>query len=161
MLCYLAALPLVILAALAVFAVVRLLQQSGARNLLGPTGAPTHPIVFEVLHSGWAGWLQILFVASVMAPLVEETMFRGVLYRHLREATGRWGWFASVALSALLASFVFAALHPQGWLGIPVLMALALGFTAAREWRGSLLPSMTVHALNNAMVLLLLILMAG
>ena len=120
-----------------------------------------HPIVFEVTHAGWGSWLQILFVASVMAPLVEETMFRGVLYRHLREATGRLRHGASVVLSALAASFVFAALHPQGVAAIPLLMALAFGFTAAREWRGSLLASMTIHALNNAIALLLLILTAG
>ena len=60
-----------------------------------------------------------------------------------------------------MVSFIFAAIHPQGALGIPVLMAPAIGFTAAREWRGSLVPSMTVHALNNGLVLLLLILTAG
>ena len=40
-------------------------------------------------------------------------------------------------------------------------MALAFGFTAAREWRGSLVPSMTVHALHNGTLLVLLILTAG
>jgi membrane protease YdiL (CAAX protease family) len=122
---------------------------------------PNHPIVGDVLHSDWLGWLQILFVASVGAPFVEETMFRGVLYRHLREATAGRGRWRSVVVSALVAAFLFAALHPQGLLGILPLMALACGFTAAREWRGSLVPSMTVHALHNGMLTVMLILAAG
>lgn len=151
--CYLAALPVVIVLVLALFALLQ----------LGPKWitAPTHPIVFKVLQSGWWGWIQALFFASVVAPLMEETMFRGVLYRHLREATGRLGRGWSVVLSALVVSFVFAALHPQGVLAIPVLMTLAFGFTAAREWRGTLVPSMTVHALHNGALMLALILAAG
>ncbi len=77
-------------------------------------------------------WIQIVFVASVVAPIMEETMFRGVLYRHMREATGRMGRWRSVILSALVVSFVFAEPHPQGLLAVPVLMALAFGFTAAQ-----------------------------
>ncbi len=151
--CYLAALPVVIVLMLVVVLTIQ----------LGPKWIkpPTHPIAGDVLHSDWWGWLQILFVASVGAPIVEETMFRGVLYRHLREATaGRGRWY-SVVVSALVAAFLFAAVHPQGWLGVPPLMGLACGFTAAREWRGSLIPSMTVHALHNGTLLLMLILAAG
>ena len=88
-----------IFAALAILAVVKILQKTGRGDLFGPNGTPTHPVVFEVLHGGWPQWLQILFVASVMAPLLEETMFRGVLYRHLREATDRMGRVASVVLA--------------------------------------------------------------
>jgi membrane protease YdiL (CAAX protease family) len=152
-LCYLAALPIVIVFMLMVVLVLQ----------LGPKWItpPTHPIAGEVLHSGWWGWLQILFVASIGAPFVEETMFRGVLYRHLREATAGRGRWRSVVISALAAAFIFAALHPQGLLGILPLMALACGFTAAREWRGSLVPSITVHALHNGMLTLMLILAAG
>jgi membrane protease YdiL (CAAX protease family) len=152
-LCYLAALPIVIV----VMLIVVLVIQHGPKWIT----PPTHPIAGDVLHSDWWGWLQILFVASVGAPFVEETMFRGVLYRHLREATAVRGRWRSVVVSALIAAFIFAALHPQGWLGIPPLMALACGFTAAREWRASLVPSMTVHALHNGALLLMLILATG
>jgi membrane protease YdiL (CAAX protease family) len=152
-LCYLATFPVLIVLML----MVALLLQHGPKWLT----PPSHPIVGEVLHGGWWAWLQTLFVASVGAPLVEETMFRGVLYRHLREATAGRGRWRSVVISALVAAFIFAALHPQGLLGILPLMALACGFTAAREWRASLVPSMTVHALHNGMLTLMLILAAG
>jgi membrane protease YdiL (CAAX protease family) len=116
---------------------------------------PSHPIVQVLVHGDAWVWLQILLVASVLAPLVEETMFRGVLYRHLRDLTGRWGRLVSILVSASLVSFIFAVIHPQGWAGVPVLMGLAFSFALVREWRGSLLPAMVAHGLNNTLALLL------
>jgi membrane protease YdiL (CAAX protease family) len=105
--------------------------------------------------------LQIFFLASVVAPLVEEIMFRGVLYRHLREASYKLGFVVSFLVSAFVVSFIFAAIHPQGLLAIPVLMALAFGFTVAREWRGTLVPCMIAHGVNNGIALLLGIVILG
>jgi membrane protease YdiL (CAAX protease family) len=105
--------------------------------------------------------LQIFFLASIVAPIVEETMFRGVLYRHLREATRWLDPVASILISALVSSFIFAVIHPQGVLYVPVLMALALGFVLAQEWRGTLLPGIVGHGLNNGLVLLISIVMLG
>jgi membrane protease YdiL (CAAX protease family) len=122
-----------------------------------PPGGPSHPVVEVVLHAGWWVRLQVILVAAVFAPIVEETMFRGVLYRHLRDALGHFGTFVSIALSATLTSFVFAIIHPQGLLGVPMLMAIAFGLTLAREWRGTLVPGMVQHGLNNGLVMVLLI----
>jgi membrane protease YdiL (CAAX protease family) len=123
---------------------------------LGKVPKPTHPIVQVMGHLDWPLLLQLLFLASVVAPLVEETMFRGFLYRHLREVTGRWGRGFSVLYSALVVSFLFAAIHPQGWVAIPALMALAFVFALMREWRGTLIPSMVAHGINNGLIMLLL-----
>jgi membrane protease YdiL (CAAX protease family) len=84
-------------------------------------------------------------------------MFRGVLYRHLRDATSSVGYVGSVLASALATSFVFAAIHPQGWIAVPALMSLAMAFTLAREWRGTLLPSMIAHGINNGLLTWILI----
>ena len=122
---------------------------------------PIHPIV-EFLVNGSALDRFLVFVdACVLAPIVEETMFRGVLYRHLRELSHTWPWLGSVVFSGTVVSFIFAAIHPQGLLAVPVLMALAYGFTIAREWRGTLVPSMVGHALNNGLVVLFVILLMG
>ncbi len=118
-----------------------------------PAVFPAHPIIEMLAGSGWWGIFQVLFLGSVVAPIVEETMFRGVLYRHLRESTCRWPLFLSFAASALVVSFVFAAIHPQGLLAVPALMSLAFGFTIMREWRGSLISCMIAHGLNNALVM--------
>jgi membrane protease YdiL (CAAX protease family) len=96
-----------------------------------------------------------------LAPLVEETMFRGALYRHLREASAGWGRVSSVVVSTFLSSFLFAVIHPQGWLAVPVLGGLAAVFALAREWRQSLVPPMVAHAVNNGITTLVLLMMAG
>jgi membrane protease YdiL (CAAX protease family) len=159
--CYVTALPLVVLAFLFVAVAMQVQQRLGWQPDRGPLAPPGHPATGLALHSDWWGRLQLLLLASVAAPVLEETMFRGVLYRHLREATGRLGRGLSFVVSALAVSFVFAVVHPQGLLGVPVLMALACGFAAAREWRSSLVASMTAHALNNAAVLWLTITLGG
>jgi membrane protease YdiL (CAAX protease family) len=152
---YVAALPLVLAALLVTFGLMRLFRQLGWP--VSPLG-PSHPVVGLALRADVWTWLQLAFLACVAAPIIEEVMFRGLLYRHLREATGRAHPAASVLLSAVASSFVFAALHPQGVLGIPVLMALAVAFALAREWRETLVPPMVAHGLNNGAVLLVLML---
>ena len=42
-----------------------------------------------------------------------------------------------------------------------MLMSLAFGFVMAREWRGTLLPGMLAHGLNNGVVLMLSIMILG
>jgi membrane protease YdiL (CAAX protease family) len=59
-----------------------------------------------------------------------------------------------------VVSFLFAVIHPQGFLAVPPLMSLALAFTLMREWRGTLLPPMIAHGINNAVATLLLFLMS-
>jgi membrane protease YdiL (CAAX protease family) len=154
---YLAALPLAAAGLAATLALIFLQRHyGGGPDPLRPGEGPSHPIVGVALRADGRVWLQLVLVASVAAPVVEETMFRGVLYRHLREATGRLAPALSALVSALASSFVFAVIHPQGWLGVPLLMALALAFALAREWRGSLVPGMVAHGLNNGVAALLL-----
>jgi membrane protease YdiL (CAAX protease family) len=104
------------------------------------------------MSGDWTVYVQALVVAAVIAPIVEETMFRGVLYRHLRDASAAWGWLKSVILSATVVSFIFAVAHVLGVATVPAYMALAYGFTIAREWRGTLIPAMLGHAVHNTLV---------
>jgi membrane protease YdiL (CAAX protease family) len=122
-----------------------------------PVETPTHPIVEWLGHPDWRLLLQVVILASVLAPLVEEAMFRGVLYRHLRNASARLGRHWSFLVSALVVSFIFAVIHPQGALAVPALMALAFGLNILREWRGSLLPSMIVHGVHNGLTTFVLV----
>jgi membrane protease YdiL (CAAX protease family) len=113
----------------------------------------THPIINEpVDHANQV--LELVLLACVGAPIVEETMFRGALLGHLR---ARFGWW----ISAPVVSLIFAAIHPQGWVAIPVLGAIALVLAGLREWRGSLVASMTAHAMNNGVAVALMVLLMG
>lgn len=125
----------------------------GAMGSLLAQEAPSHPIVeYLVRDDPWTRF-KLIFLACVVAPIVEEAMFRGVLYRHLRELTRDFGGGWSFALSALLVSFIFAVIHPQGLLFVPMLMGVAMGLTIGREWRGTLLPSIGTHAIHNGILL--------
>jgi membrane protease YdiL (CAAX protease family) len=160
--CYTAALPLLVVGIL-LSLVLKLVQDKliAPPDPFGPSGDPAHPMIVIVnSHSAWI-WLQAFFVAGVVAPVVEETMFRGVLYRHLREATRRFGGALSALVSALAVSFVFAVIHPQGFQAVPVLMALAFGFSLAREWRGTVLSAMIAHGVHNTGITLMLLLVAA
>lgn len=123
--------------------------------LLQPTAPPQHPVQQEIALAGTPELLGILLLAAVIVPPVEEIMFRGVLYRHLREATGRLGAVASFLVAALLSSGLFAAIHPQGIAFAPVLAALAVAFCIARELLGGLGPAIVAHGITNGVVVLL------
>jgi membrane protease YdiL (CAAX protease family) len=90
-------------------------------------------------------------MACVWAPVVEETFFRGALFGYLRQ---HMPW----AVSGVLAGLLFAIVHPQGLIAVPVLAAIGFNFSAIREWRGSIIASMSAHALNNGTIFLLLFL---
>jgi membrane protease YdiL (CAAX protease family) len=107
---------------------------------------PTHPVVFNLSKSP----LLLFLLACVYAPFAEETLFRGALYGYLRRS---FPWL----VSAIISSLIFAILHPQGWVAIPVIGVIGFNLSTIREWRGSAIASMTAHALNNGSVILILI----
>ncbi|MFM2164812.1 MAG: hypothetical protein RL325_1249 [Planctomycetota bacterium] len=149
-LCYLSAVPL-LAAGLVVFAILSMI----AKLLEGPTAPPSHPAV-EMLGGAGAGRILMLFLlASVTAPIVEEIMFRGFLYGHLRGSCAPRIRVASMIVAALASSVVFAIIHPQGVLFVPALGGLAVGFCLFREVRGSLVAPMVAHGINNAVTLTL------
>ncbi len=155
---YFSALPLIVPAALLVMLLVAIGGMFQEVTEFGSPATPGHPIE-EYVANGNYMMIALIFVAvSICAPVVEETMFRGVLYRHLRDLTGKLGIWFSVLFSAIFNGFIFAACHPQGLFGIPVLMVLAFGFSMAREWRGSLLSPMLMHAAHNAFVTCIMLL---
>lgn len=79
--------------------------------------------------------------AVVVAPLVEETVFRGFIYGVLKRYTD--GWFAALCSAAL-----FAVVHMHVGSFVP-LFVLALGFCVAYERTGCLLVPMFMHAFFN------------
>jgi len=132
------------------------LQERG-QDSLESTAGPSHPIVEYLISGDWPTRIVLLVVAAVAAPIVEETMFRGVFYRHLRGAGASLATWVSVVLATLINALVFAAIHPQGWVAIPALMSLAIAFSLMREWRGTVIPSMLMHGLSNFIVMTLAI----
>ncbi len=124
-------------------------------SLLGPGPPPSHPIQDEIASAGAGQLLSLLVIAAVIVPPIEEIVFRGVLYRHLREAFGRVGSLLGFAAAALASSLLFAALHPQGLGFVPILASLAVAFCIARELTGSVVPAIVAHGVSNAAIVAL------
>ncbi|MFM9942940.1 MAG: lysostaphin resistance A-like protein [Hyphomicrobiaceae bacterium] len=95
-------------------------------------------------------WLCFL-AAAILAGLIEEIVFRGILSRTLEStALGFWG-------GATLASAIFAVMHLQyGLVGQIVVFAMGLTFSWLRASTGSIWPGVVTHALNNALALLIM-----
>ncbi|MDX2115152.1 MAG: type II CAAX endopeptidase family protein [Planctomycetota bacterium] len=117
-------------------------------------GDAAHPVAGEFGGQSFWGTLELLLLLTVWAPVVEETFFRGALLAHLRR---RW----ALPLAAVVSAVLFAIIHPQGVLGVPVVGAIGVNLALIREWRGSLLACMAGHALNNGFVGILLVLVMG
>jgi len=92
--------------------------------------------------------IMIIVFAVAIAPVAEEFLFRFFLYGVLRRYFGR---FLGLITNALL----FAAVHTHLPSFAP-LFVLGSCFTLAYEWSGSILVSMTMHALFNSVSLTML-----
>ncbi len=149
-LCYVSAVPLLAIG-LVVFAALSAVSEA----LFGKSPSPSHPVV-EMFHGASSLDIVMLFMlASVTAPIVEEIVFRGLLYGHLRGVVAPRIRVVSAIVAAIGSSFVFAVIHPQGVLFVPALGGLAVGFCLYREVRGSLIAPMVAHGVNNAVTLLI------
>jgi membrane protease YdiL (CAAX protease family) len=87
-----------------------------------------------------------LLLLAVLAPLVEELVFRGLLYGWV---AGRWGGTAGLIVSSLL----FAAAHVEP-AHVVLVLPLGLLFGWLRRRTDSLLPSLFSHIANNGFALL-------
>ncbi|GMU50896.1 MAG: hypothetical protein AMXMBFR33_00420 [Candidatus Xenobia bacterium] len=96
-------------------------------------------------------WLGVLVVLA--GPWFEELLFRGLVYRALRPAAGRWG-------AAVISAALFAVAHgdPSGLL--PYLV-LGIIFAQTVELTGSVFPAFVAHGLFNGQTYLLLCLLSA
>ncbi|MDX6228257.1 MAG: protease family protein [Frankiales bacterium] len=109
-------------------------------------------------HFGLVGLTLVCIGAVLVAPVAEETLFRGVL---LRAGMRRWGF----ARAALLSSLLFGAFHAYeaaslAGAGVLVLNTAAFGMIQCLLVRrtGRLTPCAITHGLINALALLLALL---
>ena len=114
----------------------------------------TNPLLDMVLGAsdGWA-LLAFALTAVVLAPLFEETLFRGVLLPVIGQ---RYGGFWAVVVSALVFGIAHLSLGE-----LPALVVLGLGLGWLRLHSGRLAPSVVMHGLWNGLTFVNLLLLAG
>ena len=93
-----------------------------------------------ILYNGW-----LIFVIVIVAPVVEELLFRGII---LSRWANKWGAKRAIIFSSLL----FGVLHVEGTLGMIVFgVVMSLLYLRTR----TLLVPMAFHMLNNAIAVAL------
>jgi membrane protease YdiL (CAAX protease family) len=148
---YLALLPVVIAGVLVMLV---LLAIQGHFFPVDPDSAGATNPILELVKSLDPFILTLLFVmATVWAPLCEELIFRGALFRHLRSRV-------ALPLAAILSAMVFGMMHGYALIQLIPVTILGFNFALIRAWRGSLIGPIAAHALNNAVVLSLLFALA-
>jgi len=98
----------------------------------------------EFVH-GWllagAGFIPIV----ILAPLVEEIVFRGYLYTSVRRVTSPW-------VACLMTGVLFGVIHGYSLAGLVEVCWMGFWFAMLYEKTGSLLVCILAHALNNLWV---------
>jgi membrane protease YdiL (CAAX protease family) len=99
-----------------------------------------------LVESSIAARLATAFVAVVTAPLVEELVYRGVLYSAIERTLG-----VGVAVGAV--SLLFAGVHVFQYVNnisvIMVITLLSITLTLVRAYSGKVLPSFIIHLVFN------------
>jgi membrane protease YdiL (CAAX protease family) len=112
---------------------------------------PKQQTVVQVLETATDPGQRIIFAltAIIMAPLIEETMFRGILYPLLKQQGYRrlalWG-----------TSLLFAAIHTNLLTFLPLFL-FAVVLVMLYEWTDTMIAPITAHAAFNAINFTLLL----
>jgi len=97
------------------------------------------------LHAGEAGWVGLAFMllsACVAAPIAEEVLYRGILFRSLGNRLG-------VAGGAWASSIIFALLHIYDGYGLASVGVFGFGCAVLYAATGSLTTVICFHMLYN------------
>jgi membrane protease YdiL (CAAX protease family) len=128
------------LACLPVVVVVGLVWQNGLQALGFPVEKQESIDIFANAHAPL--WLAFLFAfAVIIAPVTEELVHRGAIFRYARGRLPRW-------LALLGPAVLFAGLHLNLGSFAP-LTALGIVFSLAYERTGDIRVSMIAHGLFN------------
>ncbi len=118
-------------------------------NFLSLVFPPPEPVALERLFTSRAAALLIIAASLLLAPAVEEIVFRGYIYGILERL---WGVTPAVLGSGLL----FGSIHfPQLWPGYFQMLLLCLVgvvFSVARARTGTTAASITLHFGYNATI---------
>lgn len=116
---------------------------------------PTDNALERLVRSSRAAALATAVAATFTAPLIEELVFRGLLYSSLRRLAGD-AWAVTVVF------LLFALIHvPQYWPSygvIATILLLSFTLTMVRARTGRLLPCFVIHLLFNGVQSVLIVL---
>lgn len=106
----------------------------------------THPSdALNTVETGAWGLLLAVFSGCVAAPLAEEVLFRGVLFRSIYNRF-------TLRAAVIVSSMIFAAVHFQTLPSLMMIGALGALCACCYAAKGSLMTAVVLHALYNAAI---------
>lgn len=121
--------------------------------LVGLFGGPRTDLD-RILESSRATAVTLAIIAVVTAPLVEELIYRGLLYSAFRKVVGQWP-------AIVIVASMFAGLHVvQYWPNVGAISSITLlsvVLTVTRARTGRLLPCFVVHLVFNGVQSIIII----
>ncbi|MBR5621236.1 CPBP family intramembrane metalloprotease [Candidatus Saccharibacteria bacterium] len=103
------------------------------------------------------------FVLVLVAPIVEELIFRGFLYPKLKSlipAKTRRAEIISIIIATLLTSLLFAIMHGQWNVGVNVFV-MSIALCTLREITGSTYAGILMHIIKNLVAFYILFIAGG
>lgn len=99
-------------------------------------------VLLKILKADtFTDWVMLILAAVILAGIVEEMLFRGMLLQSLERRL-------ELPYAIFLTALVFAMFHPTPWLLQVLLFGLLLGYLA---WRSkSIVPGIILHCMTNA-----------
>jgi membrane protease YdiL (CAAX protease family) len=116
-------------------------------RLVGETEMPMNPLEPVAGSPNRIERSVFVLMAIVMAPLVEELFYRGLLYNMLRT---RLHWI----LAAPVQGLIFGLLHPFDLANSVAVAVIGMLLALFYEWRKTLLASIILHAFINGLAFL-------
>jgi hypothetical protein len=111
--------------------------------------------LMRILRSSRSAVYIVAFLATFSAPIVEEVLYRGIIYSAFYKAFG-------VVTAVIVASALFAGVHFLQYNGditaLIMICLLSLVLTVIRARTGNLLPCIVLHTVFNGIQSVLLIL---
>ncbi len=108
-----------------------------------------------LVKSSLATRLTLAVVAATTAPLVEEILYRGIMYPAMHR---RLGMFWAVGLVSFLFAFVHVFQYRNNLSVIAVITTLSVTLTLVRAHTGRLLPCFLIHLFFNGVQSVLIVL---
>ncbi len=129
--------------------IANLIVQLLLYNLFETNIPSSNPILEEFQEEGslWA-FTAMFFMACIIAPLVEELIFRGFLFGRLRQVL-------SFPLAALLSAFIFSVIHFDPGATVS-LVVVGIVFALAYEVHQSLWVNIVAHSVFNSITFIML-----
>ncbi|HEY0603706.1 MAG TPA: type II CAAX endopeptidase family protein [Herpetosiphonaceae bacterium] len=139
--------PVIFFGQLILLAIVNAILQS----IIGTFENPQVDALTDPAGFSWLNFGLVFLVGAIIAPIVEEMLFRGLLYQWLRNHTGAVG-------AILLSGAIFSVVHVYPVILLP-LFVVGVVLAAVFEWTRSLWITITLHFFQNALAISVLFLL--